>query len=174
MEQLFERNSTGPHRQCKLSLRNKVNALLINPDGEKVDHTPAGTIYQLVSIPQPKGAVGRPKSRYVMKEHYDAATMVLIQYAPAKDVVVKPTKKGKKGRKAKVTTATLVAVQDATPAVAPVTPAQVAVPAAPPAPAPVEVAAPATPAPVEVAAVEVAQAAPAVEAATAPVAPVFA
>ena len=68
MATLFARNS----KQCQLSLRKKV---------EK--GTLAGTIVALKPIKQQGGAVGRPKSRFVMKEHFDANTMEL---APVKVV----------------------------------------------------------------------------------------
>ena len=71
MQQLFDRNSTGPNRQCELSLRNKVDAMVL-----------AGTLLALAPIKQAHGAVGRPKSRFVLKENFDSATMVL---APKKD-----------------------------------------------------------------------------------------
>ncbi len=66
MAQLFRNNSTGPNAQCQLSLRNKVTEDLTN-----------GSLIELAAIKQPKHAAGRPKSRFVRKEHYDAKRMTL-------------------------------------------------------------------------------------------------
>ena len=121
LETLFARNSKGPNKQCKLSLRTKVE------DGVK-----AGEILALMPKKQPKGAVGRPKSVFVLKDNYVPSKMEL---APSK---------------VKVKKARTVSVVSVTPAVAVVAPTQDTVPASP---APE---APASPAPVieSVAAVE--------------------
>ena len=110
---LFGRNSKGPNKQCELSLRNKVE-----------DGVLAGEILALMPKKQPKGAVGRPKSVFVLKDNYVPSKMEL---APVKVKV-------KKSR--------TVSVVSVTPAVAAVVPTQDAVPASP---APE---APASPAPV--------------------------
>ena len=62
MATLFARNPG----QCELSLRNKVDALVL-----------VGTLLALAPIKQPHGNVGRPKSRFVLKDNFDPATMVL-------------------------------------------------------------------------------------------------
>jgi hypothetical protein len=104
MATLFSRNKN----QCELSLRNKVDAGVL-----------AGTILALMPKKQPGGAVGRPKSVFVLKQYFVASKMELS----AKTVrVLRPA----------VTAPVAVA------------PAQVAVPASP---AP-SVEAPAAPAPV--------------------------
>ena len=113
LETLFARNSKGPNKQCKLSLRTKVE------DGVK-----AGEILALMPKKQPKGAVGRPKSVFVLRANYVPSKMEL---APSK---------------VKVRKARTVSVVSVTPAVAVVVPTQDAVPASP---APE---APASPAPV--------------------------
>jgi hypothetical protein len=103
MATLFSRNKN----QCELSLRNKVDAGVL-----------AGTILALMPKKQPGGAVGRPKSVFVLKQYFVPSKMELS----AKTVrVLRPA----------VTAPVVVA------------PAQVAVPASP---APIE--APASPAPV--------------------------
>jgi hypothetical protein len=53
-------------KQCELSLRNKV-----------IKGMKAGTILELMPIRQSKGTPGRPKSRFVLKEYFDAAKMTL-------------------------------------------------------------------------------------------------
>jgi hypothetical protein len=116
-EQLFARNE----HQCELSLRNKVN--------EGVE---AGNILVLMPIPQPGGAVGRPKARFVMKENFDAATMTL---APVKEKVRKARK-----AKANVALVTVAPAVDQTPVVAPMVANEVPAspaPETPAAPAPV-------------------------------------
>ena len=127
MATLFSRNS----HQCELSLRNKVEAGVT-----------AGTILALQPKKQAGGAVGRPKSVFVLKANYDKNTMTLV------DVKAKTPK----ARKTKVTVAAApapVAVAPAAPA--PVAPAPVAT-SATPAPAPaVESPAPASTAPVSTA-----------------------
>ena len=126
MATLFSRNS----HQCELSLRNKVEA------GVK-----AGEILALQPKKQAGGAVGRPKSVFVLKANYDK-TMTLTDGKA----------KTPKARKTKVTVAAApapVAVAPAAPA--PVAPAPVAT-SATPAPAPaVESPAPASTAPVSTA-----------------------
>jgi hypothetical protein len=133
MATLFSRNS----HQCELSLRNKVEA------GVK-----AGEILALQPKKQAGGAVGRPKSVFVLKANYDKNTMTLADGKA----------KTPKARKTKVTVAAApapVAVAPAAPA--PVAPAPVATSATPaPAPAvespaPAPVAAPASTAPVSTA-----------------------
>ena len=104
VDQLLERNSTGASAQCRLSLRNKINL-----------GVEAKAILELEPVKQPGGAVGRPKSRFVMAEHYNKDTMTL-----AKDAVkVKPAKKEKKPRKVKTVEPVVVVetVQVATPPV---------------------------------------------------------
>ena len=66
MERLFTMNAKGPHSQCQLSLRNKVNVGLAD-----------GTIVALKPCKQPHGAVGRPKSVFVLKANFDPSTMEL-------------------------------------------------------------------------------------------------
>jgi hypothetical protein len=113
LETLFARNSKGNNKQCQLSLRNKVE-----------DGVVAGEILALMPKKQPKGAVGRPKNVFVLKDNYVPSKMEL---APSKVKV-------KKSR--------TVSVVSVTPAIAVVAPTQDAVPASP---APE---APASPAPV--------------------------
>lgn len=140
MATLFARNPN----QCELSLRNKVT------DG-RTEKNGTGTIFELLPIKQAGGAVGRPKSRFVLKEHFDAASMTL---APDKD----------KAPKARTVT---VAVAPAAPASAPVSVTAPAAVEAPASPAPV-IETPAAPAPV----IESAPvAAPAVEVTSAPATP---
>jgi hypothetical protein len=130
MATLFARNS----HQCELSLRNKVEAGVID-----------GSILELKSKKQPHGNVGRPKSVFVLKANYDKATMTLAD---------KTTKAPRTSRKAKVTAAT-VAVAPATPAVAPAASPVTAAPVASvdtPAPAPAPETVPVLSAPVETAA----------------------
>jgi hypothetical protein len=93
MATLFSRNE----HQCELSLRNKVDA------GVK-----DGTILELQSKKQAHGAVGRPKSVFVLKENYDKSTMTLA------------TAKVKKTKVAPVSTP--VAAAPASVAVAPAAP----------------------------------------------------
>jgi hypothetical protein len=124
MATLFSRNS----HQCELSLRNKVEA------GVK-----AGEILALQPKKQAGGAVGRPKSVFVLKANYDKNTMTLADGKA----------KTPKARKTKVTVAAApVAVAPAAPAsVAPAPVATSATPAPAPAvesPAPAPVAAPAS------------------------------
>jgi len=69
---LFARN-TG---QCRLSLRNKCLAG-VKDNIAAGGKNGTGSIFQLVSIPQPHGHVGRPKERYVLAGNFDAATMTL-------------------------------------------------------------------------------------------------
>jgi len=59
---LFCRNP----KQCELGLRNKIKRGIA-----------AGTILALATKKQPGGSVGRPKSVYVLTEHFDPATMTL-------------------------------------------------------------------------------------------------
>jgi len=100
-------------KQCSLSLRNKT-----------ADRMEVGDILSLESKPQPGGKVGRPLSVYVLKEHYDPATMILAVAGVKKPKTDKPTtpKKVKKVKKVKKITVTEVEVITPTPAVAPTVP----------------------------------------------------
>lgn len=62
MATLFSRNKN----QCELSLRNKVDAGVAT-----------GNILALMPKKQPGGGVGRPKSVFVLKEHYVPSKMEL-------------------------------------------------------------------------------------------------
>lgn len=112
MAALFSRNSKGGNAQCELSLRNKVDAGVAD-----------GTILALKSKKQPGGAVGRPKSMFVLKKFY-----VPSKHELADKAVVK-----------------LNRTVSVTPAPVAVAPAPVAAPASP---APIVTEAPAAPAPV--------------------------
>ena len=129
METLFARNSNGKNKQCELSLRNKVDAGVAD-----------GTILELKAKKQPHGAVGRPKSVFVLKVNYVASKMELAD----------KTAKGKKTpRKATVATVAVASPAPATsPAAAEPVTAQPA-PAPASAPAPVETTPPVTTAPAE-------------------------
>lgn len=71
---LFARNP----KQCQLGLRNKIKNGLVG-----------GTILALATKKQPNGGVGRPKSVFVLLEHFDPETMVLAGVpSPAKAAVV--------------------------------------------------------------------------------------
>ena len=59
MATLFARNSKGGNAQCELSLRNKVDEKLAD-----------GSLLALKPKKQAGGKVGRPKSVFVLKEHY--------------------------------------------------------------------------------------------------------
>lgn len=75
MERLFALNSKGPNKQCELSLWTKVKKALINPPGKP--ENPAGFIYMLTDKKQPRGAVGRPSRRFVLKSKFDKDRMTL-------------------------------------------------------------------------------------------------
>ena len=90
MERLFALNSKGPNKQCELSLWTKVKKALINPPNKPANQS--GTIYQLTDKKQPRGAVGRPQSRFVLKSKYDSRMMlrpVIVRVNPA-DIVSVP------------------------------------------------------------------------------------
>ena len=125
MEKLFKLNSKGKNKQCELSLRNKVD-----------DGLEDGTILELKAKKQPHGAVGRPKSVFVLKTKYVASKMELAD----------KTAKAPKARKVK-TTPVAAPVPAAAPAAAEPVTAQPAPAASAPAPAPAVETAP--PAPVE-------------------------
>ena len=127
MEKLFKLNSKGKNKQCELSLRNKVD-----------DGLEDGTILELKAKKQPHGAVGRPKSVFVLKTKYVASKMELAD---------KTAKIPKTPRKAKITVATTAPVPATAPAAAEPVTAQPTPAASAPAPAPVVETAP--PAPVE-------------------------
>ena len=66
MARLVAMNVKGKYEQCVLSLRTKLS-----------DGLAAGEIICLKPKKQPKGAVGRPAPVYVLKDNYDASTMVV-------------------------------------------------------------------------------------------------
>jgi hypothetical protein len=77
MERLMEMNSKGANRQCSLTLRKKISEGL-----------EAGTIVALMPRKQPKGAVGRPKSVFVLKGNFDPSRMVLAPKSGETSVAV--------------------------------------------------------------------------------------
>lgn len=89
--QLFAANSKGKYKQCQLSLRNKVDVMVI-----------AGTLIALKTRKQKGGAVGRPKDVYVLAEHFDASKHERL------DVPVK------KARKVRTVTAVVATVSPTT------------------------------------------------------------
>jgi hypothetical protein len=99
MAKLFAINSKGKYAQCELSLRNKVDSLLA-----------AGALVALKPKRQAKGGVGRPKSVFVVKEHFDASKM---------ESILTPAPKTRKTKTKTETPATVAVAEVNTPAAVP-------------------------------------------------------
>ncbi len=93
---LFKRNSKGANAQCELSLRTKLDVRLAN-----------GEVIELKAKKQKGGAVGRPKSMFILATKFNVKKHVKV------GAIVTP-----KTRKARVTA--VVVADVAAPAVAPV------------------------------------------------------